>query len=83
MAQPLPSDGQLRHIEWDVWGFAGQYNVTYLVFDPFDALAAAAGDGASGKFPGIRCEVASVHRLESHWYMVRFYTNTAWTFCGG
>jgi hypothetical protein len=81
LAQPTPSNGELKHIEWDGWGFAGQDNTVFLVYDPTDALAAAATSGASGKYPGIPCEVVWVHRLESHWYTSLFYTNTYWDSC--
>jgi hypothetical protein len=33
LAQPS-SIGELRHIEWDGWGWAGQDTTVYLVFDP-------------------------------------------------
>jgi hypothetical protein len=82
LAQPAPPNGELKHIEWDGWGFAGLDNTVFLVFDPTDALAAAARSEASGKFPGLPCEVVWVHRLERQWYTARFYTNTYWNFCG-
>lgn len=31
LAQPNSRNGDLRHIEWDGWGFAGEDNVAYLV----------------------------------------------------
>jgi hypothetical protein len=81
LAQPVPANGDLRHIEWDGWGFAGAGDTTvYLVFDPNDSLAA--GSRVSGKFNGILCEVPEVRRLESNWYTVRFYTDTSWDHCG-
>lgn len=80
--QPAPSDGNLKHVEWDGWGFAGAGNTTvYLVNDPSDRLDEAAKKGLTGKFDGIPCEAVRVHRLESHWYTVLFYTDTDWADC--
>ncbi len=80
LAQPTPVNGDLRHIEWDGWGFAGAGDTTvYLVFDPNDSLAA--GSGRSGKFNGIPCEVPRIHRLEKGWYTVLFYTDAGWEHC--
>ena len=41
LAQPS-KNGELNHIEWDGWGWAGQDTTVYLVFDPTDSLSAAA-----------------------------------------
>jgi len=76
------TNNELKHVEWDGWGFAGDDTVVYLVFDPNDSLALPAKNRAPGKFRGIPCEVPSIHRLESHWYTVLFYTDTVWDFCG-
>ena len=81
MAQPAPANGGLKHVEWDGWGFAGMDTTVYLVFDPTDSLASAAKSRAPGKFPGLPCEVDRVQRRESHWYTVKFYTETAWNYC--
>lgn len=79
LAQPAPASGELRHIEWEATGFAGVANNTiYLVFDPTDLLSPAARSHSPGKYRGIPCEVLLVHRLESHWYSVRFYTDEEW-----
>lgn len=79
LAQPAPARGELRHMEWEATGFAGVANETvYLVFDPTDSLAAAAGSHSTGKLGGIPCEVPLVYRLESHWYSVWFYTDEEW-----
>jgi hypothetical protein len=79
MAQPSNAPlGELKHIEWDGWGWAGQDTTVYLVFDPTDSLLTAARNHAHGKFKGIPCEVAAVSQLDSHWYAVRFYTNEFW-----
>jgi hypothetical protein len=83
-AQVLATDaanGELQHIEWDGWGFAGADTTVYLVFDPSDSLFTAAGDHSSGKFAGVPCRVPFVHRLEAHWYTVLFYTDTNWQHC--
>jgi hypothetical protein len=82
LAQPVPANGDLRHIEWDGWGFPGAGDtVNYLVFDPTDSLAAAARSRGPHKFNGIPCEVPEIHRLEKDWYTVLFYTDTAWDHC--
>lgn len=69
---------ELKHIEWDGWGWAGQDTTVYLVFDPTDSLSTAARNHAQGKFTGIPCEVAGISQLDSHWYAVQFYTNEFW-----
>jgi len=82
LAQPSSTDGRLKHMEWDGWGFVGSADtVVYLVFDPNDSLAAAARIGSPGKFRGIPCEVLRVRRLENQWYTVLFYTDTDWGHC--
>jgi hypothetical protein len=78
LAQPGRTAGELKHIEWDGWGWAGQDTTVYLVFDSTDSLSVAAANRAPGKFNGIPCEVAQVRQLESHWYTVRFYTDEFW-----
>lgn len=79
--QPLSPNGQLRHMEWDGWGMAGQDTTAYLVHDPGDLLSAAAQQDRSGKLPGIPCGVWKLQRLEAQWYSVVLYTNTAWEIC--
>jgi hypothetical protein len=81
LAQPTSMNGELKHAEWDGWGFAGADTTVYLVFDPDDSLAAAARSRSPGKYNGIPCEVPSVRRLENHWYTVLFYTDTDWNHC--
>jgi hypothetical protein len=71
----------LKHIEWDGWGWGGSDTVIYLVFDPDDALNRAASSGAAGKYPGLPCEVYRVRRLESQWYTIHFYTDADWNHC--
>lgn len=80
-AQPIPTSGEFKHIEWDGWGWAGQNTTVYLVFDPADSLSLAASTHLSGKFAGIPCQVPKVSRLESQWYVVTFYTNQDWGRC--
>lgn len=75
---PNVTNGELKHIEWDGWGWGGQDTIVYLVFDPTDSLSHAASSHQPGKYNGIPCEVFLVHRLESHWYTVQFYTNQDW-----
>jgi hypothetical protein len=79
LRQPEAVGRELKHIEWDGWGFpgAGDTNV-YLVFDPTDSLAAAAKNHVAGKYSGIPCAVPAVNRLESHWYAIMFYTDERW-----
>jgi hypothetical protein len=81
MAQPLPPDGELKHIEWDGWGMFGTDTSAFLVFDPADSLSLAASDNQSGKFDGIPCKVFRVRRLEAHWYSVIYYTGSYWDAC--
>jgi hypothetical protein len=81
LAQPVTANGELKHVEWDGWGFAGADTVMSLVFDPTDSLSMAAKSHSSGKLNGIPCEVYRVRRLESHYYTVLFYTNTNWDRC--
>lgn len=78
LAQPDGTYGELKHVEWDAWGWAGESTTVYLVFDPTDALAEAARSHQSGKYNGIPCKADLVRRLESHWYTVRFFTNDLW-----
>ena len=82
LAQPMPSPNELKHVEWEGWGFPGAGDtVVYLVHDPSDALAAASSTHAPGKYSGLPCTVYAVHRLEKNWYTVQFYTDTKWTHC--
>jgi hypothetical protein len=81
LAQPGSANGDLKHIEWDGWGWGGNDTIVYLVFDPNDSLSAAATSHSPGKFSGVPCEVFSVRHLESHWYSVVFYTDTNWGQC--
>lgn len=80
LAEPQPA-GQLKHVEWDGWGFAGSDTTVYLVYDPSNSLAEAARTHAAGKFAGIPCPVPRVSRLASHWYAVEFYTEEGWNSC--
>jgi hypothetical protein len=82
LAQPEPSTGILKHIEWEAWGFPGAGNTTiYLVFDPTDSLSTPAKTHSSGKFSGLPCEVPEVRRMESQYYAVMFYTDSDWSHC--
>jgi hypothetical protein len=79
LAQEGSSNGEFKHIEWDGWGFPGAGDTTiFLVYDPKDSLWVAARGHQPGKFDSIPCEVPLVHRLESQWYTVRFYTEEYW-----
>jgi hypothetical protein len=82
LRQPDSASGELRHAEWDGWGFAGAgTTLVYLVFDPSESLAAQGRSHAAGRFSGIPCKVDRLRRLESHWYSVLFYTGTDWGHC--
>jgi hypothetical protein len=83
LAQRNPSDAELKHMEWDGWGFVGMDTTVYLVFDPANSLSSAASTHQSGKFAGIPCKVPKVSRLENQWYAVTFYTNQYWDGCNG
>jgi hypothetical protein len=78
LAQSNRANGELKHVEWDGWGWGGADNTVYLVFDPSDSLAAPAKRHQPGKFDGIPCRVARVSRLENRWYAVLFYTDERW-----
>ncbi len=82
LAGPPTPVGELRHMEWDGWGMAGQDTSVYLVYDPQNSLASAARHNLSGKVPGIPCGVSEVGRLQDHWYYAVLYTNTFWEWCG-
>lgn len=82
LSQPAVGNGELKHVEWEGWGFAGAGDtVVYLVFDPDDSLDKAAQSDSPGKFSGIPCRVLRVRRLKKHWYSVLFYTDTDWDHC--
>jgi hypothetical protein len=81
LAQPTGSTGELKHIEWDGWGFAGADTTVYLAYDPDDSLATAARTRFAGKVSGVPCPVARVHRLEKRWYTVMTFTATTWDEC--
>jgi hypothetical protein len=78
LRQTSPSRGELKHIEWDGWGYAGAETNVYLVFDPTDSISAAVKNRQEGKYAGIPCSVPMVRRLERQWYAVVFYTDEAW-----
>jgi hypothetical protein len=80
-AQPTSANGDLKHIDWDGWGWGGENTEVYLVFDPTDSLSAAAESHQPGKFSGLPCKVDRVFRLEPNWYAAQFYTGTDWDHC--
>jgi len=69
---------ELRHAEWDGWGFAGADTTVFLVYDPTDSLAGAAEALPPIKSRALPCEVGRVRRLDRQWYAVLFYTDTYW-----
>jgi hypothetical protein len=74
-----PTDDQLKHVEWDGWGFPGAGDTTvFLVFDPTDSLAVTSGALPPVRARGLPCEVVRVRRLDQKWYAVLFYTDTYW-----
>jgi hypothetical protein len=76
LAQP-PSE-ELKHTEWDGWGFAGADTTVFLVFDPADSLAGATEAPPPIKSQALPCEVVRIRRLDRQWYAVLFYTDTYW-----
>lgn len=80
IAQPIPVNGELKHVEWDGWGGVPVGDWTaYVVFDPSDILSEAAKSNSSGReFKGIPCDVDDIRRLESHWYSVTLSMNEFW-----
>jgi hypothetical protein len=78
LARPNSANKELKHIEWDGWGWGGEDTTVYLVFDPTDSLSAASQEHRPGKFNGIPCEVPVVRRMEKNWYVVQFYTDEWW-----
>jgi hypothetical protein len=80
-AQPIPANGNVKHLDWDGWGWGGENTEVYLVFDPSDSLSAAAEGHQPGKFDGLPCKVVRVFRLERNWYAAQFYTGTVWDHC--
>ena|SRR5690348_3467580 len=82
LAQPVSEHGELKHIEWDSWGWGGTVTTAYLVFDPNDSLySAVTSHSPTVKIRGMLCGVSRVDRLQSHWYSVVFYTDTGWDDC--
>jgi hypothetical protein len=80
-AQPIPANGNVKHLNWDGWGWGGENTEVYLVFDPTDSLSEAAKTHQPGKFNGLPCKVPLVFRLERNWYAAQFYTGTDWDHC--
>ena len=79
IAQQVPANGELKHVEWDGWGGMAVGDWTaYVVFDPTDSLSVAAKSNSLGEFKGIPCSVDDVRRLESHWYSVTLSMNEFW-----
>jgi hypothetical protein len=78
LAQPDSANNELKHIEWDGWGWGGMDTTVYLVFDPADSLSQAASSHQPGKYSGLPCKVDRVKRLEDKWYTVQFYTDRVW-----
>lgn len=86
LAQPIASNEEFKHVEWDGWGGTPVGDWTaYVVYDPNDSLAVEAKNGREAgytKLKGIPCEVESVRRLEPHWYSVVLGMNEWWDRCG-
>lgn len=82
LMQPVPASGQLRHTEWDGWGFVPSGNtVVYVVYDPSNSLLESSKPNAHMSVSGLPCDVSRVKRLEENWYAVVFYTDTDWEHC--
>jgi hypothetical protein len=82
-AQPYSPKGDLKHVEWDAWGWGGQDMTVYLVFDPSDSPSKATAGRLPVKSTRIPCPVANIHRLERNWYTVLFpfYVDESWDNC--
>ena len=80
-AQPASPNGDLKHLDWDGWGWGGEDTQVYLVFDPSDSLSAAAKSHQPGKFSGLPCIAVRVLRLEPNWYAAQFFTGSDWDHC--
>jgi hypothetical protein len=78
---PEPPKGELKHLDWDGWGFAGMGTEVYLVFDPTDSLAGAAASHRAEKVPGVPCKFDRARRLEKNWYAVVYFTDQSWSVC--
>jgi hypothetical protein len=78
LAQPASPDGELKHVEWDDWGFAGQDTFVFVAFDPTDALSTAAKSKqrASSRVYPVKCTASAAWK--THWHVVHFYTETYW-----
>jgi hypothetical protein len=74
----LPPSKELKHVEWDGWGFAGEDTTVFLVFDPTDSLAGSTEALPPVKTRSLPCEVVRVRRLGRQWYAVLFYSDTYW-----
>lgn len=84
LAEPTSKGGDLKHIEWDGWGWAAQDTSVFLVFDPTDSLSEPAKNNQYGRVSGIPCEVSRVRRMDSHWYIVFFdgyVDQSSWSRC--
>ena len=73
--------GQLKHLDWDGWGWAGSDTEVYLVYDPTDQLKNASSTPSGMHAHGLACDVWQIRRLEPYWYDVVFFTNTNWDSC--
>jgi hypothetical protein len=73
--------GQLKHLDWDGWGWGGNDTEVYLVYDPTDQLKNASGTSEGMHGSGLPCDVWQIRRFEPHWYNVVFFTETSWDSC--
>jgi hypothetical protein len=69
LAQPDVT-GELKHTEWDGWGWAGQDTTVLSGIRPHRFLVNGSARTSPGKFNGIPCEVSLVDRMEKNWYAV-------------
>ena len=81
LAQPLPPDGELRHLDWDGWGMFAQDTEVYLVNDPANATMRFNRTQNGLRAKGVPCSFWKAYRLEPHWYAVVFFTSTGWDEC--
>jgi len=78
LALPAPAKSELKHAEWDGWGFAGSDTTVFLAFDPTNSLVETVNMRPPVRSRALPCDVVRVRRLEDKWYAILFYTDTYW-----
>lgn len=76
LSQPVERSDELRHVEWDAWGWGPVGDFTaYVVFDPDDSLQSKAHLTNIRGIPG---DVLDVDRLGPRWYSVTLLGDDPW-----